>query len=111
VTRTSLVPLADLRQGLAILLDELERRHGAVADLDADYYWTVNPQDAFRLDAAGAPEPTVGQLTDDIEALREMLKANQDRPVVVWHDLAHLIGILGRLAALDAPPGTSEHNG
>ncbi|MET7403909.1 hypothetical protein ABZS66_61645 [Dactylosporangium sp. NPDC005572] len=98
-----LVSLGDLRQALALLLDEIEKRHGKVIDLDADYYWTIGAWDAFRLGAVGVPEPTVGQLTDDVRSMRDMLTAPGDRTMVVWHDLAHVIGILNRLAALDRP--------
>jgi hypothetical protein len=87
-----------------MLLEEVDRQFGPVVDLDADYYWTVGPQDALRFEATGAPEPTVGQLTDDIDALRDMLASIADRPRVVWHDLADVIGILTRLAALDRRP-------
>lgn len=43
----------------------------------------------------------MGQLTDDIALLQELLASDTDRPVVVWHDLEHIIGILTRLATLD----------
>jgi hypothetical protein len=104
MTDAALVSLADLRRGLFILLEAVERQYGAVVDLDADYYWTVGPQDAFRFEASGVPEPTAGQLTDDIDSLRDMLAGEADRPLVVWHDMAHVIGILNRLAALDQGP-------
>jgi hypothetical protein len=100
------VSLVQLRQGLSILLDEIERQYGPTVDLDADYYWSITPGDAFRFETGGAPEPTVGQLTDDIASLREMLVSDTDRPVVIWHDLAHVIGLLTRLAALDQ--GTAD---
>jgi hypothetical protein len=77
-----LVSLADLRRPVSILLDEVERQHGAVVDLDADYYWTIGPCDAFRL-GSGMPEPTVGHVSDDIDSLRGMLVGDADRPVVV----------------------------
>lgn len=101
--------MAHLRQGLSVLLDEVERRHGAVVDLGADYYWTITAQEAFRFEASGAPEPTVGQLTDDIVSLRELVAGDADRPVVVWHDLAHVIGLLTRLAVLDQ--GATDQTG
>jgi hypothetical protein len=66
----------------------------AVVDIDADYYWTIGPWDAFRLAGSGAPEPTVGRLSDDIDSLRGMLVDDADRPAVVSHDLAHVVGVL-----------------
>jgi hypothetical protein len=99
----TVVSLADLRHALASLLDEVERRHGKVVDLDADYYWTIGPWDSFRLDALDGPKPTVGQLTDDVESMKDMLAGRDDREIAVWHDLTHIVGILSRLAALDHP--------
>jgi len=104
----ALLSLVDLRQYLNLLLDELERKHGMTVDLDADYYWTVGPDEAFRFDGGGPPEPTVGQLTDDLQSLRNLLSHGADHPVVLWHDLAHTVGILGRLAALDQAEPSSD---
>ena len=72
------VSLAHIRQGLSILLDEIERRYGTAVDLDADCYWTITPGEAFRFGASEAPEPTVGQLTDDIASLLEMLASDTE---------------------------------
>jgi hypothetical protein len=97
------VSMTEVRKALASLLDEIERRHGPVVELDADYYWTIGPWDSFRVDTGDVPQPTMGELTDDIQSMRDMLTGSEDRAVVVWHDLAHVIGILNRLAALDHP--------
>ena len=94
------VSLADLRRALAQSLDDVERQHGPVVDLGADYYWTVGPGDAFHF-GTEAPQPTVGQLTDDVRSMQNMLADAVDSSTAAWHDLAHLIGILNRLAALD----------
>jgi hypothetical protein len=40
--------------------------------------------------------------------MRELLADDPDRPVVAWHDLAHVIGILSRLAALGLAPGEDQ---
>ena len=73
-------------------LDECERRWGTSIDLAADPYWLVEPADAFDL----SHEPTLGvdQLTDDLAEI------SNPTDVAVWHDLAHLLGPLTRLAAL-----------
>ncbi|WP_146246338.1 hypothetical protein [Actinoplanes xinjiangensis] len=94
------VSLADLRRALARSLDEVERQRGPVVDFGADSYWTVGPWDAFRFDTE-VPQPTVGQLTDDVQSMQNMLADDADPSTAVWHDLAHLIGILNRLAALN----------
>ena len=99
----TVVSLADLRRALWWLLEEVERRHGKVVGLDANHYWTIGPWDSFRLDAADEPQSTVGRLSDDVEAMQDLLAGLNDREVVIWHDLTHLVGIPGRLAVLDLP--------
>ncbi|MGK5681674.1 hypothetical protein [Actinoplanes sp. URMC 104] len=99
MTGETSVSLADLRRALSRTLDEVERQHGPVVDLDADYYWTIGPWDAFRFETE-APQPTVGQLTDDVQAIRDVLADHEDRSAAAWHDLPHIVGILNRLAAL-----------
>ena len=94
------VSLADLRRAVSRVLDEVERRQGPVVALGTDYYWTIGPSDAFRFETE-APQPTVGQLADDIQSMHDMLADREDHSIAAWHDLAHLIGILNGLAALD----------
>lgn len=97
------VSVAELQQALAVLLGEVERRHGLFVDLNADHYWTIAPSDSFRVGTEEVPQPTVGQLSDDIQSMRDMLTGSRERAPILWHDLAHVIGILNRLAALDFP--------
>ncbi|MEV4283843.1 hypothetical protein [Actinoplanes xinjiangensis] len=68
------VSLADLRRAVSRVLDEVER------------------------------QPTVGQLADDIQSMYDMLADREDHSIAARHDLAHLIGILNGLAALDLKP-------
>ncbi|MDG4833033.1 hypothetical protein O7627_27550 [Solwaraspora sp. WMMD1047] len=95
------LPIADLRRALGLVLDEVERRHGAMVDLDADYYWELDRQAMYRFDDARRPGLTVGQLSDDLDSLRQLLDGGIEQQVVIWHDLAHLIGLLNRVVALD----------
>jgi hypothetical protein len=80
------------------LLEAVESRLGAVIDLKADHYWLVEGGKAFDLTAA--PELSVGQLTDDVGELRRVLATGEPE---IWHDLAHVVGILQRVASLDLP--------
>lgn len=102
-----------LRTSLERVLGEVQRRHGDEVDLTADAYWVLPAKHAY---GQGGPPPaevhTLGSLVDDLKTVREL--ATEDREavgaaadVVVWHDLAHLIGVLQRLAALDLPDGPS----
>ncbi len=95
-----------MRAGLLAILDEIERTHGAEIDLDADHYWDIDAESAFDMDSD--PVPTVGQLSDDVDELRELISERADREVMVWHDLAHVVGILKRFAALDTPGTDSQ---
>ena len=54
------------------------------------------------------PVPSVGHLSDDVDELRQLISEGAGREVVVWHDLAHLVGILKRFAALDTPVAGSD---
>ena len=91
------VRIEDLRAAVARLLDRVEATHGSEVDLAADYYWVL--ADASAYDAEPAP-PTAGQLSDDVETLREIASRRNDE-LQVWHDLAHLTAILQRIAVLD----------
>jgi hypothetical protein len=93
------VSVADLREALSRLLDQVEREYGAEVDLDADFYWVVDRSAAYNHDTPEAARLTVGQLSDDIESLRSMLVGGF-RPEAIRHDLGHVIGILSRLAAM-----------
>jgi hypothetical protein len=86
------VEIAELRNALTRCLDDCERRWGTRIDLAADHYWLVEPTDAFDL----SHEPTlgVGQLTNDVAEI------SNSTDLTAWHDLAHLLGPLARLAAL-----------
>lgn len=101
------VSLHALRTSVNRLLDEIERRRGDEIDLGADFYWVLPASSAYDLDAPPIPGAhTTGSLVDDLATVRELsADTDEDADVVVWHDLAHLLGVLQRLAALDLPHG------
>lgn len=80
------------RTALDRILVAVEKSHGSELTLDEDYYWHLPVEDAFDLSA----EPktmTVGQVSNDLAEVKQLLSA--DEPVLaIWHDLAHLIGVL-----------------
>jgi hypothetical protein len=51
---------------------------------------------------ASEPKPIAGQLSDDIDSLAQLLQERADGKLSIWQDLHHVIGILKRIAALDA---------
>jgi hypothetical protein len=94
------VSVTDLRRALDRVLGEVSQRHGDVITLSVDHYWTLPPGSAYDLTGVpGSSQLTVGQLSDDVEELTGMLDAERD--VIPWHDLAHLVAILGRIADQD----------
>ena len=97
------VPISDLRAALVKILDAIEAKYGPSVELDADYYWTLNDTAAFAM--VDHPEQHVGagQLSDDVEELRDLLQREPEEGVIIWHDLGHVIGLLRRLATLDLP--------
>jgi hypothetical protein len=95
------IRIDDLRAWLLAILDEIERKYGAEFDLGADYYWDVDGAAAF--DMGSDPVPDVGQLSDDVETLGGFISEREGHEVIVWHDLAHAVGILKGIAALDLP--------
>ncbi|HEY1775861.1 MAG TPA: hypothetical protein VGG41_06845 [Solirubrobacteraceae bacterium] len=91
----------DLRAALDLVLARVEERFGSAFDLDADLYWEIGAEAAF--DMQSTPVPNVGQLTDDLARLRELSGNGPGEDVLVWHDLARLVGIPRRIGALDLP--------
>jgi hypothetical protein len=92
------VRVDELRAVMTLLLDAVESRFGAVVDLRADHYWLIGGGEAF--DLTEAPELSVGQLSDDVAELRHILAGGEP---LLWHDVAHVAGIIQRLASLDLP--------
>lgn len=101
VSDASLIEVHELRDALPRVLDGAEARFGSTVDLAADTYWTLDPRTAFDPHADPSGGLTVAQLSDDARELRATL-GRSDEPVI-WHDLAQLVGVLSRIAALDLP--------
>ena len=97
------VTVADLRAGVEVLLNEAERRLGSTINLGADYYWDLDARVVYDLTQVPPAGPGIGQLSDDVASLRSLLEGGPDGEVFLWHDLAHVVGILRRVATLDLP--------
>jgi hypothetical protein len=91
------IAVSELREALDRLLAAITVGFGHSIDLDGDYHWWIETQDAF--DMTREPSVNAGQLSDDVTSMREML-SREDDEIVVWHDLDHVIGILQRISAL-----------
>jgi hypothetical protein len=94
------VRVDEIRAALALVLDAVERVHGSELALAHDYYWSLPIAASFDM---AVPEPalTTGQLSDDIASIREL--ANSREVAAPWHELAHLVGVLRAVEALDQP--------
>jgi hypothetical protein len=97
------VSIARLRRTVDRILDTIEEKYGQEVTLMADEYWQVSVRQAY--DLAPHPEQWIecGTVSDDVA---EVLSDEYSRESVtaIWHDMNHLVGILGALAALDLPP-------
>jgi hypothetical protein len=67
-------------------------RYGRRVTVDGDYYWHLPVDAAFDMSKQPA-EFTAGQLSDDLHATSGEIVD----PLTVWHELAHLIGLLRTL--------------
>jgi len=87
------VRISDLRHALDRALDATETLLGAEVALHADYYWHLPVDAAF--DVYAEPRAlTVGQLSDDVDAIRD---PSDGVPESAWHSLMHLVGVLRAL--------------
>ena len=85
------------------MLTAVQAEQGDAVPLSADYYWVLSAQATYDVYTRPSERDfTMGQLSDDVETLDEMLQ--RDDPFIsVWHDLQHLVGILHRLATQNLP--------
>lgn len=93
------VDISELRVATARALDAVEASLGSTVTLSGDHYWHLPVEDAF--DLTSEPDTlTVGQVTDDLESLRDrrVVEPNEAR-----HELAHLIGVLRAIEAATRP--------
>jgi hypothetical protein len=90
------IRMEELRSAINRTLTAAEKRIGTDVVLNGDYYWHLPVDDAFDMSREPAAV-TVGQLSDDLESLRE---AGDVGPETAWHDLSHLIGLLRALERL-----------
>lgn len=99
------VSVPELRAALALVLDKEESMYGTQFEPAADTYWDLPVSEAFelQLDPASATL-TVGSLRDDVETVSELAAVVGDqKQVFVRHDLAHIVGILRAIVAMDLP--------
>lgn len=97
-----IVDVNELRTALAKVLDAVESQHGSQVVINQDFYRIMPVNLAFDLGVSN-PEWTMGSLVDDVDSMRSFNNAAEDEPVSIWHELAHLAGILRGLESIDCP--------
>ncbi len=96
------VSIAELRSVLNAILDAAESELGETVDLETDYYWHLQSDNAFDMTTTPSPSAlTAGQLSDDVLELKQVAA---NGVTSVWHDLDHANAILKRIAYLSLNP-------
>jgi hypothetical protein len=93
------IGINEIRAAVDRVLDAVERKHGPSLVLDHDYYWALPVKDSFDIYGGAQPALTTGQLSDDVAGVRELLTSGE--VLSPWHELAHLVGVLRAIEALD----------
>jgi hypothetical protein len=94
--------VTDLRAATERLLAAIEARFGEEIRLSDDFYCSVGLVESSDLASEAAASVVVGSLVDDVASVRAVLDPAVDEPVVLWHELTHLAGLLRGTARLDA---------
>lgn len=90
------IDVADLRVAIDRVLAAVEMRLGTRIAPEADHYRTLDLTIAYDPRANQSDGLTVGQLSDDVKEIGELVDRDE-RDVRVWHDLAHIIVLLNRI--------------
>jgi hypothetical protein len=96
------IAVEDIRAVVTRVLDAVEAQHGGTLELGEDYYWHLPVRAAFDL-SKPQPELTTGQLTDDVDELREALARPETVDLAAWHALGHVIAVLRAVERLALP--------
>lgn len=95
------IETSDLRAAFAKLMDALEDQLGSQIVVDADHYWHVGIGDAFTLHQE--PRVGVGQVSDDLDSVREFVAQPRDAFTAIWHEAEHLAALLRAVAYAGLP--------
>ena len=92
MTRDITISVGELRTALNELLDAVEGEHGWQLALEDTAYWDLPVTAAFDL---MEPDPvlTVGEVSDDIDAVRDLTR-HTGEIVAIWHEISHVVGVL-----------------
>lgn len=85
VTGDLSIDIDEIRAALSHVLNAVERDHGPRLRVASDAYWSLPVSAAYDLSESD-PALAVGQLRDDVDAMREVLNKDGHEIVAVWHD-------------------------
>jgi len=85
------ISIAELRKVFELILSSINIQESTKLKIDHDYYWEIYPSEAFNVLNDKTPEIVVGQLTDDMSELKEILEKKR-KPI--GHDLEYLANII-----------------
>jgi hypothetical protein len=67
----------ELREVFDVLMRHIEERHGSTIEVDADYFWSIPPDEIY--DVYKQPtQLTVGQLTESLDNIRDVAADPED---------------------------------
>ena len=61
----------ELRQVFDVLIRHVEERYGSTIDVDADYFWSIPPNEIYHV-YHQPTELTIGQLTESLDNIRNV---------------------------------------
>lgn len=54
-----------------LLIRHIEKRHGSTIEVDADYFWSIQPDEIYNV-YDQPTELTIGQLTESLDNIRSV---------------------------------------
>lgn len=61
----------ELREVFDVLIRHVEERHGSTIEVDADYFWSIPPDEIYNV-YDQPTELTIGQLTESLDNIRSV---------------------------------------
>lgn len=61
----------ELREAFDVLMRQVEERHGSTIEVDADYFWSIPPDEIYNVYDQPS-ELTIGQLTESLDNIRSV---------------------------------------
>ena len=77
----------------------MEARFGSEVHLEDDYYWNVPLGEDTTVERG--PRLDLGSVVDDAASVHEFATGDRDEDASLWHECAHIAGVLRSIARLD----------